>query len=490
MYKRIVTSIIIFFFAFKVNAQAELELGEFYWDSDPGFGNGLVLANLITKNLTSLDSTLLINVNSLTPGNHILYVRFKDKDGNWSQPASYFVMIAPEQKNLGEDPADVRKLEYAWDEGTVSELNINGIQDFEFEKSIPTSGLGIGFHQLSVRFKDPYGYWSIWHKKGVFIENESPGSNITRIEYFLNTDPGLDMATSATFTPAVGNDVESNFEPSTSGLQQGLNLLTFRAKDASGNWSAFYTKPFINDNSFTLSAGNVNPIAFCETVEIPVPFTTTGVFPNENTFKLQLSDINGQNFVDLSTIRIGNTLKANIPTGLAGGFGYRIRVLSSLPLMRSISATVITVKTKPYVSLYGTQTINFEQSSDLTVTASGTLPITYTLNEESFMANSSTSTRTVAPTITTYYTLTSTQNECGAGTVNSAPVVVTVICPANIVHSTGTLPATIYQASSTIISQKKAINSPLSYRAGGSISLEPGFEVSGNVFRAQIGGCL
>jgi hypothetical protein len=381
-------------------------------------------------------------------------------------------------------------VEYAWDDNTPLELEINAVQNFEFENFIPTTNLGIGAHQLHLRFKDPYGFWSTWYQYTVFVEGESPAPNIAKVEYYLNTDPGLDLATSASFIPTVGNDVTANFEPSTTGLPQGLNILTVRAKDASGRWSAFYSKPFNNDNSFTLNTGNLNETAFCETVEIPVPFSSTGVFPAENSFKLQLSDINGQNFVDLPTTKTGNTLKANIPSGLMGGFGYRVRVVSSLPLMKSSSATVLTIKNKPHVSISGTQTINFEQVANLTITANGTLPITYTLNGESTVVQSSTTTKSVSPTITTYYSLTTAQNECGIGTVNSAPAVITVICPSTLVHSTGTLPATIYQASATIVSQKKAINSPLSYRAGSSITLQPGFEVSGNVFQAQIGGCL
>jgi hypothetical protein len=67
-------------------------------------GMVLVLANLITENSTEIDDTFLVEFEGLTPGNHVLYVRFKDKDGNWSQPKHHFVMISPEQRSIGEDP--------------------------------------------------------------------------------------------------------------------------------------------------------------------------------------------------------------------------------------------------------------------------------------------------------------------------------------------------------------------------------------------------
>ncbi len=490
MKTKILTVLFLLFGILQTHAQAELALGEFFWDTDPGHGNGILLINLETENKSEIDSTFLVEFEGLTPGNHILYVRFKDKDGNWSQPKHYFVMISPEERLIGQDPADLRKVEYAWDNDTPVELEINAVQNYEFEKSIPTTNLGIGAHQLSLRFKDPFGYWGKWYQYSVFVESEAPGSNITKVEYFLNTDPGIDLATNVDFSPAVGSDVTADFEPSTTGLPQGLNILTSRVKDASGRWSAFYTKPFVNDNTFTLTAENLNTVAFCETVAIPVPFSTTGVFPSENTFKLQLSDINGDNFVDLPSTKTGNTLNATIPSGLAGGFGYRVRIVSTLPLMRSTSATVLIIKNKPHVSVSGTQTINFEQSANLSITANGALPITYTLNGETTVVQSTNTTKTVSPTITTYYSLTTAQNECGIGAVNSAPAVITVICPTTLVHDTGTLPSSIYQAATTIVSQKKAVNNPLSYRAGNSITLQPGFEVSGSVFQAQIGGCL
>jgi hypothetical protein len=36
----ILTVFFLIFLTFQTNAQAELELGEFFWDTDPGHGNG------------------------------------------------------------------------------------------------------------------------------------------------------------------------------------------------------------------------------------------------------------------------------------------------------------------------------------------------------------------------------------------------------------------------------------------------------------------
>jgi len=69
--------------------------------------------------------------------------------------------------------------------------------------------------------------------------------NITRIEYFFNTDPGFGQATALTgYTPFA--DI-ANFPASINlgSVPMGVNNLYIRARDANGNWSITNVIPFV-----------------------------------------------------------------------------------------------------------------------------------------------------------------------------------------------------------------------------------------------------
>jgi len=69
--------------------------------------------------------------------------------------------------------------------------------------------------------------------------------NISRIEYFFNTDPGFGQATGVTgFTPS---DNVAGFPLSidVSSVSDGVNILYLRSKDSNGNWSITNVIPFV-----------------------------------------------------------------------------------------------------------------------------------------------------------------------------------------------------------------------------------------------------
>ncbi|MFN4234777.1 MAG: YCF48-related protein [Bacteroidia bacterium] len=85
----------------------------------------------------------------------------------------------------------------------------------------------------------------------------------------------------------------------------------------------------------TIHVDSISPIAFCKGDTIAVYFTSSGTFLSNNTFTAQLSDVNG-NFN--SPIAIGSVvsatagsdvIQATIPSYVANGSQYRIRVVSS-----------------------------------------------------------------------------------------------------------------------------------------------------------------
>ncbi len=332
-------------------AQSPINYAEYYWDTDPGLG---LATSLGSVNTTNLDLTTNVSTTGLSVGNHVLNVRVRDANNIWSKLLTKVVLVAPETYNPGTHPQDIRVLEYVWDSQTPVQVTVSGIVNFEFIQTIPTTSLGEGSHILSIRMKDAYGVWSSTNKYTVFVYGNAPGDNIAKIEYFIGdmtTDPGYDLATSVSFTPASSPDVTAEFEPSTTGLPNGENLITFRIKDAQNKWSGLYQKVFNNDPSFsliagnTLNAGSIAANEFCLGGTIKVPITKTGVFPTGNQFVLELSNSSGTNFVPIpTTINLAqDILTGTLPANLSHATGYRIRAVTTLPLIRKTSATILTI---------------------------------------------------------------------------------------------------------------------------------------------------
>jgi hypothetical protein len=341
----------LFLFGRNGFAQSPMNYAEYYWDTDPGFGLGNSLG---TINTTNLNLTANVSTTGLSAGTHYLNVRVKDANGIWSQLLRKEIMVAPESYNPGTDPQDIRVFEYQWDAQTPVQATVSSIVNFEFIRTIPTTSLGEGSHILSIRMKDAYGFWTLPYQYNVSVYGAAPGDNISRIEYFIGTmttDPGYGLATSVSFTPASSTDVTANFEPSTTGLTNGENLITFRVKDSQNRWSSLYQRIFNLDPSFTLTAGgtfnqgNQAKSEFCLGSKIKVPITKTGTFPSGNQYVLELSNSSGTNFVPIVTTINGtqDTLTGTLPTALSIASGYRIRAVTTLPLIRKTSATILTI---------------------------------------------------------------------------------------------------------------------------------------------------
>ena len=332
-------------------AQSPMNYAEYYWDTDPGYGLGTSLGAI---NTTNLNLTANVSATGLLVGNHNLNVRVRDANGIWSQLLTKVIMVAPEAYNPGTNAQDIRVFEYQWDAQTPVQATVSGIVNFEFIQTIPTTSLGEGGHILSIRMKDAYGFWTLPYQYNVSVYGAAPGDNISRIEYFIGTmttDPGYGLATSASFTPASSPDVMANFEPTTTGLTNGENLITFRIKDSQNRWSSLYQKIFNLDPSFTLTAGgtfnqgNQAKSEFCLGGKIKVPITKTGTFPSENQYVLELSNSIGTNFVPIVTTinATQDTLIGTLPNALNAASGYRIRAVTTLPLIRKTSATILTI---------------------------------------------------------------------------------------------------------------------------------------------------
>jgi PKD repeat protein len=85
----------------------------------------------------------------------------------------------------------------------------------------------------------------------------------------------------------------------------------------------------------TLTLGATPKQVFCAGEEFEIAYTAAGAFTPQNSFVIQMSDANGSfsTFKSIGSLRTtsSGTITATIPTDIANGTAYRLRVMSSSP---------------------------------------------------------------------------------------------------------------------------------------------------------------
>ena len=336
--------------------------GEYYLDTDPGFGSGTNIPINTTPGSSDLSNlSFTFDITALTPGFHNLYLRFRDANGKWSLSSvrSFY------KENLGNANNALPNIvagEYFIDAdpgfgagktignlGTGTDLNnVNFTADIT-----PLSG---GFHQIGTRFRDANGRWSQTNIRSFYKEQLSSStvaSNLVSLEYFVDTDPGFGSGTKVALNPAT--DITTfSFPIDMTNVSIGNHKIYVRALNADGKWSLVSNGSFIVEppSAVYITVGNLPANNVCSGVNFNIPFTVNTPYGSNNIFTAQLSNANGSfsNPVNVGnfTGRNSDTIRAVMPANTPIGNGYRVRILASSPLDTSAaSSTAITVQRLP-----------------------------------------------------------------------------------------------------------------------------------------------
>ena len=92
--------------------------------------------------------------------------------------------------------------------------------------------------------------------------SSSWAQNITRIEYFINTDPGFGLATALSgYTPSANvTNLSANINLNL--FNTGINMLYVRAKDANGQWGITNHYVFIKEPTTPATAVNITALEY------------------------------------------------------------------------------------------------------------------------------------------------------------------------------------------------------------------------------------
>ena len=135
-----------------IAVQPAIPFVEYFFDEDPGYGKGIAIMDTETG-----IHQIAIDLDGLTPGAHLLYVRSRNEEGQWSVTVSRPLYVYRQ--------ADIVALEYFFDDndpgrGKATNIPLPADKNSQIVFEVRLDGLIVGDHLLNVRTKDSRGHWS------------------------------------------------------------------------------------------------------------------------------------------------------------------------------------------------------------------------------------------------------------------------------------------------------------------------------------------
>ncbi|TDB66052.1 hypothetical protein [Arundinibacter roseus] len=193
--------------------------------------------------------------------------------------------------------------------------------------------------------------------------------------------------------------------------------------------SGQYGVPVIDTSQVSsVVIGNLSYWSVCPGSRVSVPFTALGPFNPDNTFAVQLADASG-NFITISQNVKSGPIQAIIPADKKGGHLYKIRVLSTSPV---ITSAEMPIRLLPLASARletadgsTSSRIMPGQEAQLRVSFTGAAPWSFQLSDSSTVSQTLTNPYyfSVKPEKIQTYTLLGVANACGSGQTEGSVIV-------------------------------------------------------------------
>ena len=224
-------------------AQTDISSLEYFFDADPGFGNGVSLD--INPDVAVLDQNFSITTSGLPEGTHRLFIRAINVDGTASllEHKTFRVAHVPDNNT-----SDLVEAEYFFNQdpgvgmGTAIDVVDGAIVDENL--AVPTTSLPEGTHRLFIRAINVDGTASLLEHKTFRVAHvpDNNTSDLVEAEYFFNQDPGVGMGTAIDVVD--GAIVDENLAVPTTSLPEGTHRLFIRAINVDGTASLLEHKTF------------------------------------------------------------------------------------------------------------------------------------------------------------------------------------------------------------------------------------------------------
>lgn len=215
-------------------ATVEIDTLEYFFDIDPGYGSATPVSATPGNVVNLLDS---IPTDTLSPGFHTLFMRPRSSGGEWGMAESRLVFV--QDGSVGQAVL-VDQIEYFYNDdpgyGNGAAIDVTPGNVINLMDSLKADTLSTGFHNLFLRARGVGGKWGQAERRLVYVDQSgSLITNITELEWFIDTDPGYGQAT----TIPIAGDVTEHIQElaiATGALSHGTHVLGVRVKDANGQW--------------------------------------------------------------------------------------------------------------------------------------------------------------------------------------------------------------------------------------------------------------
>jgi hypothetical protein len=256
--KKYIYSLLAVFTVSLCSAQLSLSQAEYFWDTDPGEGNGTTITASDGSFNGAFEKIAIAGLGAPSVGLHKFCVRVMDNTGVWGPVVTNVVKV---EATTTPTPVSLTQAEYFWDadpgEGSgTTLLATDGNFDSAFEK-VAVTGLGapsVGLHKFSIRVKDNQGVWGPVATNVIIVESTTTPTpmSLSQAEYFWDADPGEGNATTLLATD--GNFDSAYEKVAVSGLNApsvGLHTFSVRVKDNQGVWGPVVTNVIVVESTTT-----------------------------------------------------------------------------------------------------------------------------------------------------------------------------------------------------------------------------------------------
>lgn len=230
--------------------KVNLGLLEYFYDTDPGAGNGFQVQLPASTDAGSF--SFAASLADISSGFHRLYIRSRDENGVWSHTSTVFFdnYIVPAYSAAPPGSGALTAVEYFIDTdpgaGNATNLLTEATTTINDQPiAVNVSGLSGGVHRLYIRTKDEHGKWSLTHS-GIFdnslataYPDAAPAAPpVGAFEYYIDTDPGFGNGTAVVISP--GTDLPNlSVNIPLTGIAGGEHTLYIRSRQNPWSLSAY-----------------------------------------------------------------------------------------------------------------------------------------------------------------------------------------------------------------------------------------------------------
>ncbi len=211
---------------------------EYFFDTDPGVGNGVAYNPGATAD--SVTVNLPLDISGLSAGHHKAGIRSVNTSGIWSHTEFRNLFITATVTNSN---TAIAEFEYFLDadpgQGNGISVSVTSADSVTASMLIDITGVPAGLHKLGIRSMNSSGKWSHtdFHDLYITVPPDHSNQEIVSGEfYFGNSDPGhgngtvISISNPADSITVLRDSVLNN-------LPLGQYKVNVRFKDARGKWS-------------------------------------------------------------------------------------------------------------------------------------------------------------------------------------------------------------------------------------------------------------